>query len=285
VGAALLVVLLAGCALRSLVMEGRLPDDGGRDPVELTSPSFTLAPPSYPLVAGWQVSPDGLVVEIDVDDTEPGAGHYTLGADGSVVRVADRTVFMDRGDLTAWRMPTAELERLLRRLEASGVRTEPSVDLDPNPDPGPVVHIGYWTQGVERYLAAPGPEASAVALEMTARPDSGVRRWVPHDIGFLAGPPDHTPRSPLGPQDPFAPWPLATGVRGLAMGRLPNAYEEQKLAVCLHGRAARRAWTLFTGVNTAYLRVDDGRRWELQSFVTTPGYRMLQGPCLGTASN
>ena len=97
------------------------------------------------------------------------------------------------------------------------------------------------------------------------------------------------PCRPTGPdrplaadgQDPFAPWPLEQGIRELATGTARNAYDEEKLALCLVGRDAARVWRrLFTGVNTAYLRVDDGRRWELQATVGLPGHPAFANPCL-----
>ena len=61
-----------------------------------------------------------------------------------------------------------------------------------------------------------------------------------------------------------------------------NAYGERELAICLRGKDARTVWReLFTGENTAYLRVDDGRRWELTASVSLPGYALHDSPCAG----
>ena len=66
----------------------------------------------------------------------------------------------------------------------------------------------------------------------------------------------------------------------LAFGEMANAYGEQRLALCLRGRQAARVWRrLFTGENTAYLRVDDGRRWELNASVVLPGDVLYGSPC------
>lgn len=68
----------------------------------------------------------------------------------------------------------------------------------------------------------------------------------------------------------------------LAFGERDDAYGEQRLALCLRGRDAARVWRrLFTGENTAYLRVDDGRRWELNASVLLPGYVLHGSPCDG----
>lgn len=232
--------------------------------------------------AGWTADLDGSVVTLHLDEREPGGGTYWFGADGTVRRATDRTVFMDRADLTSWTLPQAELHASLRRLDALGVRGGAPRHVEPGR--GPTVGIEVWDRGVERHRETNAPDVLAVVRDMTAPPDRGLRRWAPDTIGFLAGPPDLSPRSPLGPRDPYAPWPLRRGVHALATGRLPNAYDEPKLALCLRGAQAHRVWRrLFTGVNTAYLRVDDGRRWELQSFVSLPGYQELSSPCGGGA--
>jgi hypothetical protein len=279
----LLVAAVAGCSSRQVSVEERL--SAGPSRFVVPDAVVTLAPPSYPSVAGWGVSPDGLVVEIDLDDNLLGRGRYTFGADGSVVRAVDESVFISRGDVTTWAVPAVELREFLGQLDAVQVRTDAYARDDTILGPSKV-QVSYWIAGGERIFETTAPEVVAVAREMTSRPETGVRRWVPREIGFLAGLPNRTARSPLGPGDPFARWPLARGIRELARGAMPNAYGEQKLAICLHGRAAREVWTLFTGVNSAYLRVDDGRRWELESYVTLPGYRLRSSPCFGgTAPN
>jgi hypothetical protein len=61
---------------------------------------------------------------------------------------------------------------------------------------------------------------------------------------------------------------------------MADAYGEQRLALCLRGRDAERVWrSLFTGENTSRLRVDDGRRWELDASVVLPGYVLYGSPC------
>jgi hypothetical protein len=124
------------------------------------------------------------------------------------------------------------------------------------------------------------PRLIDTVTAVTEPPRHGVRRWVPRAIGFLAGPPERSARSPLGADDPFAPWPLDRGIRALASGTAENAYGEKRLSLCLVGRDASVVWRrLFTGVNTAYLRVDDGRRWELQASVVLPDYVGYGTPC------
>ncbi len=126
-----------------------------------------------------------------------------------------------------------------------------------------------WAHG--RVIGGDEPRLLTTLSAVTEPPEHGVRRWVPPAIGFLAGPPERSARSPLTDADPFAPWRLDRGVRELAAGTAENAYGEKRLSLCLVGRDAAIVWRhLFTGVNTAYLRVDDGRRWELQSSVVPP---------------
>jgi hypothetical protein len=58
----------------------------------------------------------------------------------------------------------------------------------------------------------------------------------------------------------------------------PYGLPEQQL--CLRGRDAARVFDLLDpGVNTAWLRVDDGRRWEVNVEVVLPAYVTLGNPC------
>ena len=58
-----------------------------------------------------------------------------------------------------------------------------------------------------------------------------------------------------------------------------NAYDEVELVVCVTGDQVQPVWDLLTGVNNAYLRVDDGAQWELTYRLTWPGYGQQRNAC------
>ena len=204
---------------------------------------------------------------------------YSFADDGTVVRVADTSVTMSREDLTAWRLSRPQLETVLGALDALGVReAEPGSFGDATVRRYTPSGNVSWARG--RVIGGDDQRLMDTLYAVTEPPARGVRPWIPTTIGFLAGRPDRSPRSPLTRADPFARWPLQQNMRELSTGTARNAYDEEKLAVCLVGRDAARVWRkLFTGVNTAYLRVDDGRRWELQATVGLPGYPAFANPC------
>jgi hypothetical protein len=284
--AALLVVTAAtACTTRMELREGP-PPSVDSTPLSERYP-FTLLTPSPSLfvgrgttqLAGWEVGYDGIVVRIDIHGDTPSAGMYSFAEDGTVVRVADTSVFMGRDDLTTWRLSRAQLATVLGALDALGVREATPGDFgDATVRPyTPSADIS-WGEG--RVVGGDDPRLVGTVSAVTEPPRHGVHRWAPQAIGFLAGPPERSARSPLDDDDPFTPWPLDRGIRQLAAGTAENAYGEKRLSLCLVGRDAGVVWRrLFTGVNTAYLRVDDGRRWELQASVVLPDYVGYGTPC------
>lgn len=229
-------------------------------------------------VAGWQVGPDGILARIVLSDAPGVQRMVSFTADGRVVSAVDRSVFMGRDDLTTWRLSPVRLATTLRALDAVGVRTaEPGSFGE---EAGAASASVFYEPG--RVASGTDPGLVETVRAMVEPPARGVRPWAPYAIGFLAGPPDRTGRSPLDADAPFRPWPLRRGVAELAEGRRPDAYGVRRHALCLRGRQAARVWRrLFTGDNTAYLRVDDGRRWELNASVVLPGYVLLGSPCDG----
>lgn len=281
-GVVALLLVAAGCTTHTELEGDHDHDDRHRryivQHLQPAFPLLTFPEPQY--LNGWQVDADGTVVRIGIDEETPRSGWFSFHADGTVVRVADSSVFIDRGDLTRWRITQVQLATVLGALDALGVRAAEADDFGD----GSVSGIGpsgsvSWDQG--RVIEGSDERLMDVLYAVTEPPAHGVRPWTPTSIGFLAGRPDRTARSPLTDKDPFAPWPLEQGIRELATGTARNAYDEEKLALCLVGRDAARVWRrLFTGVNTAYLRVDDGRRWELQSTVGLPGRPGYASTCL-----
>lgn len=230
------------------------------------------------LVSGWPVAADGAVARIVLTDRPGDQRMVSFTADGRVVSATDASVFMSRRDLTTWRLTRTQLATALAALDAVGVRTaEPGSFGEEAGEPYASV---FFEPG--RVVGGTDPRLVETVRAVTEPPARGVRPWSPYAIGFLAGPPDRTGRSPLDASDPFRRWPLERGVEELAFGEMANAYGEQRLALCLRGRQAARVWRrLFTGENTAYLRVDDGRRWELNASVVLPGYVLYGSPCDG----
>lgn len=232
-------------------------------------------------VAGWPVAPDGTVARIVLPSPRATTRMVSLVVQqghGRVVNAADTSVFMSRRDLTTWRLTKAQLATSLGALDAAGVRTAQPGEF--GEEPGEPYASVFFEPG--RAVGGTDPRLVETVRAVAEPPDRGVRPWSPYAIGFLAGPPDRTGRSPLGPGDPFRRWPLQRGVEELAFGQMDNAYGEPRLALCLRGRQAARVWRrLFTGENTAYLRVDDGRRWELNASVVLPGYVVYGSPCDG----
>lgn len=248
-------------------------------------PGPTVEPPR-PLprpFAGWTVAEDGTLARILLPSDSGATRMVSLvkeKGDGRVVSAADTSVTMSRRDLTTWRLSRAQLATALGALDATGVRTaEPGSFGE---EAGAPYASVFFEPG--RVVGGTNPGLVETLRAVAEPPDRGVRPWTPDAIGFLAGPPDRTGRSPLGRDDPFRPWPLEGGVEELAFGETDDAYGEPRLALCLRGRDAARVWrALFTGENTSYLRVDDGRRWELNASVVLPGYGLYDSPCDGVA--
>lgn len=274
-GVVALLLVATGCTTHAEVE----PDPIHRQYFLRHLPSQVPVEPYQATVGGWPVDMDGSVVRIDIHGDTPAAGMYSFTGDGTVVRVADTSVTMSREDLTTWRLSRTELETVLGALDALGIR-EAAPGSFGDATVRPYTPSGNVSWAFGRVIGGDDQRLMNTLYAATEPPEHGVRRWTPTAIGFLAGRPDRTSRSPLSAQDPFARWPLKRGVLGLSSGTALNAYDEEKLALCLLGRDAARVWRhLFTGVNTAYLRVDDGRKWELQASVALPGYVAHGSPC------
>jgi len=244
-------------------------------------PDPTVEPPTAEprTFAGWAIADDGTVARIVLPSGGTAIRMVSLVVErghGRVVSAADTSVSMSRGDLTTWRLTRTQLATALGALDAAGVRTAEPGSFGEEAD-RPYASV-FFEPG--RVVGGTDPRLVETLQAVAEPPERGVRPWAPYAIGFLAGPPDRTGRSPLGPDDPFRPWPLERGIEELAFGEMADAYGEQRLALCLRGRDAARVWRgLFTGENTSYLRVDDGRRWELNASVVLPGYVMYGSPC------
>ncbi|MGN6575455.1 MAG: hypothetical protein ACTHKG_07200 [Nocardioides sp.] len=285
--AAALLVVTATSTVSACTTRTELQEHPNPTPLSERYPFNTLLVPDPSLFVdygtrrgdGWEAEPDGILLRIDIHGDTPSAGMYSFADDGTVVRVADTSVTMSRDDLTTWRLSPAQLETVLGALDALGVREATPGDF------GDATVRTYtpsgnisWGQG--RVIGGDDPRLMNTLTAVTQPLGNRVRRWVPRAIGFLAGPPERSARSPLSDKDPFAPWPLDRGIRELAVGTAENAYGEERLSLCLFGKDAATVWRhLFTGVNTAYLRVDDGKRWELQSSVAFPDYVGYGTPC------
>lgn len=307
-GSALLALVLGlsltGCGLVSLRdLDGIL---DGTDDVERTEPSFgpdlraaTPLPipgttPVRERLFGWPVGDEGVVLSIGIHagyDTET----LSVDSQGWVVRVSDTSVTTTVDDYVTWRLTRAGLKRLLRAVERTGVRAAAPGDLgDGAVSPySRTVHYGFGDDTGVSVSIRP-EEAGISARERLWRLANRIasprwhrghiavapRPWTPPALGILAGPPNRTERSPLPPDAPFRPWPLDRSIRELSHGLRPNAYDEPRRALCLRGAAAAKVFALFTGENIAYLRVDDGERWELNVTVHT-GTPPLYGssPC------
>lgn len=100
--------------------------------------------------------------------------------------------------------------------------------------------------------------------------------WIPDSMTVLAG--DVSTRSGLDSDAPFADWPLDRTITDLAESTTLNPYDEEELVICLPVPTSSRCSPL-TGVNRAYLRVDDGTQWELNVTPHYPGYRLVTDPC------
>ncbi len=283
-GVVALLLVTAGCTTHAEIEvhdDGEMADRYARLPLStlLSPPPLVLGDPAPGYLHGWPVGADGIVVRIDIHGDTPAAGMFSFASDGTVVRVADMSVTMSREDLTTWRLSRLQLQTVLGALDALGIReAEPGSFGDATVRRYTPSGDVSWDAG--RVIGGDDQRLMDVLYAVTEPPAHDVRRWTPTAIGFLAGRPDRTARSPLTARDPFARWPLERGIRELATGTARNAYDEKKLALCVIGRDAARVWRhLFTGVNTAYLRVDDGRRWELQSSVVLPDYVAHGSPC------
>ena len=222
--------------------------------------------------------------------------HLTVQDDGRVIRVADTTVFSSTRDYSTLRLDRAGLVRLLRLLEPLvPLRRE---DLDGGAGVSPTDRSAWLEVGddivlsMDRIGQADGYTAEqdawrarfAEVLDRIADPtwlgESIVEPespWVPSSMTVLAGP--VSPRGGPGQGTTVAAWPLDGSIEELAVGTALDPYGQEELVLCLTGDDVAPVFALLTGVNRAYLRVDDGRPWELEVRPHYPGYELVGDPC------
>ena len=199
------------------------------------------------------VLPDGVMVSLEED--------------GRVVYVLDTTVTSSTEDYESLRLDGEGTTRV-RALVFDAL-------LEPDEETG--VSVFHGGGRVNPAPASLGPRLADLSWlgQHVVEP---LGPWVPEELSIEAHPPLPAPPSPLGADAPFAPWPLDVRVDELPHRVVDHPYGERR-AICLAGEEAARLFTLLTGVNHAYLRVDDGQRWELNVTVHSPGYRLHGSAC------
>lgn len=292
-----IVVLLSGCA-PYLVYKATEPEPS--PPRDLVVPEGIrpddLFPPG-PAVNGWEVGTNDVVLRVDVKEGYGGRSELvSFDRHGWVVRAADTSVFGTKEDYTTWRIDRAGLAAVLDAFDRLGVR-EPGADFGDEAVGPSVRHASVqWTDRVvERSVSGslplwdddadhPGQPLWDLASQVVdpAWHAGHVlvepRPWVPTAIGLRAQPPGGT--GTPNTDEPFARWPLRRGIRELSHGVAAGPYGQPEQQLCLRGRDAARVFDLLDpGVNTAWLRVDDGRRWEVNVEVVLPAYVTLDNPC------
>lgn len=230
----------------------------------------------------WEV-PGTETVELTIED------------DGRVVRVTDTTVFSSTDDYTSLRLSRAGVMRVLA--EVTTLFPAALDDLDGGATISPTDRAarlevgGLMVASMDRLGQTDGYTPEQLAWrersgrlierltdlawlgEDVVEPEAP---WVPDSMTVLAG--SISPRSGLPPGAPFAPWPLEP-IEELATGTARNAYDELDLVICLEGDDVKPVFELLTGVNHAYLRVDDGMEWELNVRPHRPNYGLVGDPC------
>ena len=235
------------------------------------------------LTGGWD-----LLVPTDL--------HLTIQDDGRVIRVTDTSVFSSIGDYTSLRLTDEGIRRVLG-LVRDVLEARPE-DLDGGAGVSPVDASARLEVGGSIALSmdrmgqtagySEGQRAWRLRFmevvdrirdldwlgEDIAEPEAP---WVPDSMTVLAS--GLSPRSGLAPDEAFARWPLERSIEELAEGTTIDPYGEEQLVVCLTGDLVGPVFALLTGVNRAYLQVDDGARWELDVRPQYPGYRLIGDPC------
>jgi hypothetical protein len=222
--------------------------------------------------------------------------HLTIQDDGQVIRVSDRTVFSSTDDYTSLRLTSSGILRVLETLEE--LLTASSDDLDGGAGVSPTDRSARLevTDAIALSMDRIGqtngytPEQHASRArfdDLIARIDDLTwlgedilepeTAWIPASMTVLAG--SVSDRSGLEPNTPFAPWPLDRSIEELAVGTALDPYGEEELVLCMTGDDVAPVFALLTGVNHAYLRVDDGSAWELTVRPHYPGYRLFNDPC------
>ncbi len=259
-----------------------------------------LAPADAPLIG----EPDeGLVLRLSISggwetpnpfDTE----HLSVEDDGRAVRVRDSSVFSSTDDYTSLRLDDDGVAALRRRIAESGLYEAPAgafgddSAVSPTDRTAALEVAGFGRITVGRLGSVDGYTekqfawrsrfdellADLVDLDWAAAHIVAAEApWVPDSMTVLAG--DISQRSGLPADAPFAPWPLDVAIAERAEGTTTNPYDEEELVLCLQGDEVGPVFALLTGVNHAYLRVDDGERWELNVWPHQPGYRLASDPC------
>ena len=227
---------------------------------------------------------------------DPGDLHLTVQDDGRVIRVTATTVFSSTRDYTTMRLDREGIVRLLRLTEPLlDARRE---DLDGGGGVSPTDRSAWLDVGdalvfsmdrigqTDGYTAERRARRAEFARVLDRLEDltwlgpsilEPASPWVPSSMTVLARP--VSPRSGLGPDTRFARWPLARSIEELAVDTALDPYGEEQLVLCLTGVQVGPVFALLTGVNHAYLPVDDGTRWELDVRPHYPGYQLVGDPC------
>lgn len=229
---------------------------------------------------------------------EAGTVHLTIEADGRVVRVADTSVFSSTTDYSSLTISSAGIARVLDMVVESGILTAPRSLFDGGAgvsatDRSATLEVtGIGRASMDRIGSVDG--YTAEQIEWRAEYDEVIARlvdlswlagdivepedlWIPDSMTLLAG--HVSSRSGLPANAPFAAWPLPESIDAMATRTTVNPYDEEELVICLTGEDVEPVFSLLTGVNHAYLRVDDGSRWELNVEPHYPGYRLITDPC------
>ncbi len=258
----------------------------------------------------WPADKDGIVLEVDIYEGFERAEVISIDKRGWVVRAAQDDVFSSVDDYTTWRMDKRELRRLLTMIDDSGLHTASDEELGDKRDAAGAPISGGISPSNDTifFRFADGNERSVTLAkygEHVPRQDRLLRQrlwnigerianaartvrhlaappqpWVPSQLAILAGPPSPSERSGMPPnRPPYRSWPLRQSIRQLSTEIVPNAYDEPVHSFCLTGDDAAAVFAMLTGVNHAYLRVDDGRHWELDVEVRLPTDTLPEGPC------
>lgn len=256
----------------------------------------------------WPADRNGIVLEVDIFGGYERAEVISIDKHGWVVRAAQDDVFGSVDDYTTWRLNKNGLRKILTMVDRSGLHTASEEELGNERDEaGAPISGGISPSNDTIYFRlADGTDRSITLAkygEHVPRPERLLRLrlwnigrrivdtagsarhlvsppqpWVPRELGILAGPPSE--RSGMPPnRPPYRPWPLSQSIRQLSTEMVPNAYDELEHSFCLTGDDAAAVFAMLTGVNHAYLRVDDGRRWELDVEVRLPTDDLPEGPC------
>ena len=227
---------------------------------------------------------------------DPGELHMTIQDDGRVIRVTDRSVFSSTDDYTSLRLSQTGILRVLEMMEE--LLPTARDDLDGGAGVSPTDRSAWLEVGDDIVLSMDriGQTDGYTGQQQARRTSFGEllgriddlswlgedilepeAAWIPSSMTVLAG--SVSARSGLDPDSAFAPWPLDRSIEELAVGTMRDPNGAEELVLCLTGDEVPPVFALLTGVNHAYLRVDDGREWELDVRPHYPGYRLVSDPC------